>query len=172
MTAATTLGRLIPAFSVDGPSNIVRAAWDKLSRVPGGTRAFSRLVGFMAPYTGSMGAHVVELAQDRSRVELKDRAAVRNHLRCVHAIALANLAELTANVTVAYSLPDDARFIVAGLSIAYVKKARGTIVGSCDVHVPQDSAKCEIEVPVVMRDRNGEIVATAMLRTLIGPKQR
>src|SRR5215475_1019397 len=102
--------------------NAIREAWDRLNRLPGGKRAFSKLVGMAAPYTGSIGAQVKELRRGHAEVELKDRRAVRNHLQSVHAIALANLAELTGNVAVAYTLPDDARFIVAGISVDYVKK--------------------------------------------------
>ena len=116
-------------IDVNRKGNFVKSLWDRLSAIPGGKSIFSRLVGQAAPYTGSMGAHVVELGRGHARVELPDRRRVRNHLDCVHAIALTNLAELTGNAAMAYSLPDDARFIVAGLSIEYKKKARGTITG-------------------------------------------
>ncbi|RMH42574.1 MAG: DUF4442 domain-containing protein [Deltaproteobacteria bacterium] len=157
-------------FDIDARGNPIREAWDRLRRIPGGPRLFSRLVGAMAPYTGSIGARVVDLDRGRSRVVLRDHRAVRNHLRSIHAVALANLAELTGNIAVAYSLPDDARFIVTGLSIEYVKKARGTITGTCHLDRPLASEREEIEVPVVLRDDAGDIVATATLRTLIGPK--
>ena len=45
----------------------------------------------------------------------------------MHAIALVNLAEIAGNVAISYTLPGDARFIVAGITIDYVKKARGTL---------------------------------------------
>ena len=77
----------------------------------------------------TIGAVVRELGDGYSKVTLADRRAVRNHLSCVHAVALANLVELTGNMALAYSLPDDARFIVAGMRLDYVKKARGTITG-------------------------------------------
>lgn len=132
---------------------------------------FSRLVGVMAPYTGSMGASVVELERGRSRVLLRDRRSVRNHLRSIHAIALANLAELAGNIVVAYSLPDDARFIVSGLSIEYVKKARGTLTATCEIEVPSTSERAELQVPVTISNAEGEVVARATLHTLIGPKK-
>ncbi|MFI5302021.1 MAG: DUF4442 domain-containing protein, partial [Polyangiales bacterium] len=97
--------------------NVVRDLWDATHRLPGGRLAFSLAVGRAAPYTGSIGARVEELRRGHARVILRDRHAVRNHLDCVHAIALANLAELTGNIALAYSLADDARFIVAGMSI-------------------------------------------------------
>ena len=163
------LHRLVP--SVEKQGNLIRDSWHRLRSLPGGTRIFSRLVGTAAPYTGTIGAQVVELERGSAKVLLRDRRSVRNHLRCIHAIALANLAELTGNVAVAYSLPDDARFIVAGMNIDYVKKARGTITGLCEVDIPATSARAEIEVPVTMIDRSGEVVARAVLRTLIGPKK-
>lgn len=164
------LKKLLP--DVEKAGNPIREAWDRLHALPGGTRLFSRLVGMMAPYTGSVGAHVVELTRGRSRVELRDRRAVRNHLRSIHAVALANLAELTGNITVAYALPDDARFIVAGMSIEYLKKARGTITGVCEVELPDTSERIEIEVPVHMFDQAGDEVARATLRSLLGPKKQ
>ncbi|MCS6898793.1 MAG: hotdog fold domain-containing protein [Myxococcales bacterium] len=164
---------LADLLSVDsGNRNMIRMAWDNLHKLPGGKVLFSKLIGRAAPYTGTINAQVVELTRGRSRVLLEDRPAVRNHLRCVHAIALVNLAELAGNVAVAYTLPDDARFIVAGLSIEYIKKARGLIEAVTEVEVPTTSARQEIAVPVSMRNEAGEEVARATLRTLIGPKRK
>lgn len=157
---------------IEGKTNLVREAWDRLGYVPGGRRVFSRLIGLMAPYTGSMGAQVIELRRDYSRVELRDRRTVRNHLSSIHAIALANLAELTGNVALAYSLPDDARFIVAGLDMEYLKKARGTLTAVTDMEMPRSSERREYPVIVEIFDRGGELVARGTLRTLVGPKKR
>lgn len=151
--------------------NMVRSLWDRLSAVPGGKAVFSRVIGQMAPYTGTVGAQIEEVRDGYARVVMRDRRAVRNHLNCVHAIALVNLAEITGNIAMAYSLPDDARFIVAGLRIDYLKKARGTIVGETHCPPVESSAKQNYEVPVVLRNEKGEEVARAVLDTLIGPKK-
>jgi uncharacterized protein (TIGR00369 family) len=156
---------------VEGSGNGVRAAWDRLSGLPGGKRVFSALLGRMAPYSGSVGAQVVELERGRSKVVLVDRHEVRNHLRSIHAIALVNLAEIAGNLCLAYSLPDDARFIVAGLSIDYVKKARGTIAAECRMPPIEQSARSEHAVPVEIVDGSGAVVARCTLRTLVGPKK-
>lgn len=155
---------------IEGKRNLLREAWDRLESVPGGDRAFSLLVGVLAPYTGSMAARVVELRQDYCRTQLRDRWLVRNHLRSVHAVALANLAELTGNVALAYSLPDDARFIVAGMEVSYDKKARGTITGVCEMQMPRSAERREYSVHVELYNGDGERVAHATLRTLVGPK--
>ena len=169
MNIAASVTSVLP--SIEKRGNLIRDSWDRLCPIPGGKAIFSRLVGISAPYTGSMGARVLELRRGFSRTELADRRKVRNHLDCVHAIALANLAELTGNVAVAYTLPDDARFIVAGMSIDYVKKARGTIEATSTCPLIDRSTKQEYEIEVSLRNRAGDEVARAVLRTLVGPKR-
>ena len=116
----------------------IRQAWNVLSGCRAARSVFSRLVGRMAPYTGSIDARSTVLRAGYAEVVMADRRAVRNHLDCVHAIALANLAELAGNVALVYSLPDDARFIVSGMEIEYMKKARGTITADRGVPGPAD----------------------------------
>lgn len=152
------------------PRNLVRDAWTLLGNVPGGKVIFSRLIGRAAPYTGSIGAKIVALRPGWAQVELADRKAIRNHLSSIHAVALANLAELTGNIAFAYSLPDDARFIVSGMSIDYLKKARGTLTATSECPIPPSATRREYEVPVTIRDADGDEVARAVLRSLVGPK--
>ena len=85
--ALADLKRLLPMPRLDGSRNLIRQAWELMSGMPGGKAVFSRLVGRMAPYTGSIHAHVTVLRSGYSEVEVTDRKAVRNHLDCVHAIA-------------------------------------------------------------------------------------
>ena len=159
------------ALTTRSKTNVVRDAWDRLSGLPGGKHLFSQLLGRLAPYTGTMGAVIRELGNGYAKVTLADRRAVRNHLSCVHAVALANLVELTGNVALAYSLPDDARFIVAGMNLDYVKKARGTITGECTIPPIESNARREYEVPVTLRDPSGAVVVNGTLKTLVGPKK-
>ena len=159
------------ALTTESKTNVIRVGWDRLERVPGGKLLYSRMVGRLAPYTGSMGAVVQELSEGYSRVTLADRRAVRNHLSCIHAVALANLVEMTGNLALGYSLPDDARFIVAGMGLDYVKKARGTITGECRTPAIDSSAKQEYQIRVTLRDEGGDVVVEGTLRTLVGPKQ-
>lgn len=155
---------------LNGSRNLLRDLWNLLSIVPGGKILFSRLVGRLAPYTGSINATVNVLRAGHAEVAMPDRKGVRNHLDCVHAIALANLAELAGNVALMYSLPDDARFIVSGMDIEYMKKARGTIVAVGEAPIPRTSARAQFTVAVTLRDASGEQVARAVLRSLVGPK--
>lgn len=164
------LTKLIPRSRLDGSRNILRDAWNLLSGLPGGKLLFSRLVGRAAPYSGSIRANVTVLRAGYAEVQMQDRRAVRNHLDCVHAIALANLGELAGNLALAYSLPDDARFIVSGLEVEYLKKARGLITAVGEPPIPRTAARAQYSVPVTLRDASGDTVAKVILHSLVGPK--
>lgn len=164
------LSLLNPKNISSGKRNIVREAWDALSGLPGGKTLFSLGIGRAAPYTGTIHAKVEELRIGFAEVRMFDRPELRNHLSSIHAVALLNLAELTGNIALAYSLPDDARFIVAGMSIDYIKKARGTIRGVCECEEITSNERREFEIVVTMRNTAGEEVARATLRSLVGPK--
>ena len=148
---------------------LIPAVWETACKVPGGKKLFSKAVGRMAPYTGSIGATVVELAPGSSTVVLEDRPAVRNHLKCVHAIALANLGELTANLALIMSMPPATRFIISGLRIEYPKKARGTITATGSCPAITSSERAEYKAIATMRDASGDIVTRCVADVLVGP---
>ena len=114
---------------------------------------------------------MLELRPGYARVEMRDRRAVRNHLSSVHAIALMNLAEVSSGLALMYGLPADARAILTGLSIEYLKKARGTRTAEAELEVPSSSERREYEFESVLRDGAGDVVARARARWLVGPKE-
>jgi len=146
----------------------IREGWRRLSGLPGGRRAFSRLLGVAIPYTGSVGADVLALEPGFAKVALDDRRAVRNHLNSIHAIALANLGELTGNLALVCALTDNGRFIVTRLAIDYEKKARGRIIAECRCEPPTSAERREYELLVTLSDSSGDRVASVVLTTLVG----
>ncbi len=145
------------------------AWWRRLSPRPGGRWLFSVMLGRGVRYTGSIAPRVVELAPGRVVVRMRDRAAVRNHLRSIHAVALANLAEVSSGLALLAGLPSDARAILTGLSIEYLKKARGTLVSQCDFPPVTTAEPRELEIESTIRDAAGDVVARGRARWRIGP---
>jgi uncharacterized protein (TIGR00369 family) len=135
-------------------------SWQRLSGVPGGRWLFSRAVGRMAPYTGSIGARVEALERGRAVVTLRDRRRVRNHLRSVHAIALANLGELATGLAMTSAMPPGVRGIPVAIRIEYLKKARGTLACTAEAEVPEVGEPTSHEVRGDIRDEAGEVVST------------
>ena len=148
----------------------IRSLWQRFHPLPGGKRLFSIALGRLAPYTGTISPRVEELRDGYARVVMHDRRAVRNHLRSVHAIALMNLAEVTSGLALTYALPADARAILTGLSIDFLKKARGTLTAEASLEPPQTSERQEYEFESRIRDEIGDLVAIARARWLVGPK--
>ncbi len=160
--------------SISAPGERLRVSWRRLSKLPGGKTLFSLLVGWMTPYSGTIGARVAELEPGWCRVTLRDRRRVRNHLASVHAMALANLAEMASGLAVLVGLPPGVQGIVTGFSISYLKKARGLVTAECRVSGGglEVTTEQEYEAPVSITDTQGDLVAHATARWRLRPIPR
>lgn len=103
-----------------------------------------------------------------ARVELPDRRGVQNHLDSIHALALANLGELTSGLALNSGLPAHIRGIVTRISIDYFKKARGRITAESHVSLPPLTDGMDLEVHSEMTDREGNLVARTCVRWRLG----
>ena len=132
----------------------------RLSRFPFGKLIYSKLVNFYAPYTGTIRAVVTDLIPGRCTTEMKDRRSIQNHLRTVHAIALCNLCEMTMGLMVDATISPHLRWIPRGMTVHYLKKARGMLSGSSWID-PDALAPGDQTVPVEIHDMSGDIVVRA-----------
>ncbi|MDH3207072.1 MAG: DUF4442 domain-containing protein [Gemmatimonadota bacterium] len=156
--------------NAESPGLRLLRLWARLSPLPGGRWLFSRLLGRTVPYTDSMRATVMEFEPGHVRVELRERRRVRNHLGSVHAIALANLGELSTGLAVLGALPPTARGILTGIEMNYVKKARGVLSAEARCQLGDVSAAQEQAVEAQITDRAGDVVATARAKWLLSPR--
>lgn len=151
--------------------NRLKSAAKYLSNVPGGYWILSRLIGLAVPYTGSMGANVVSLQDGSAVVSLSDRRSVRNHLNSIHAVALANLGEFTANLALITLCPSHGRFIVTRMESEYLKKARGLLYCTCDIptDLPWDTVE-RTAATAVITDAQDEVVCRVTIYWKLGGK--
>lgn len=143
--------------------------WRRLAPLPGGSWIFSRIFGFVVPYSGSVSPRIRVLEPGHAEVEIPDRRSSRQHLGSVHAIALMNLAEMTSGLAVMAGLPPTVRGIVTTLSMTYHKKARGTIRAVSHVTVPDVDEKCDFDATAECFDSAGTLVATGYVSWRLGP---
>ena len=152
----------------------VLSMYRRFSRWPGGRWLFSRAVCLRAPYFATIAPRFVALEPGRCEVSIRDRRRVHNHIGTVHAIALCNLAELSAGVMTEASLPASMRWIPKGMSVEYLKKARGTMhaVATPDIPVVEAAAGYDLPVTVSVRDPQGGEVFRARIMMWLSPRSR
>lgn len=143
-----------------------------LFKIPGGHWITSRLIGLAVPYSGSIGADVMEMADGSATMSLRDCRKVRNHLNSIHAVALANLGELTANLAILTLCPEHGRFIVTRMDTEYLKKGRGRLLCTCSI--PTDLPWSTVErtaATAVITDASGEVVSRVTVYWKLGLKR-
>jgi len=145
------------AGSIEGR---VLSLWKRWGKTAFGRRVYSLMLGRMVPYSGSIGALVLQLEPGYVRIELRERRALRNHLHSIHAIALANLGELASGLAMLAALPGDVKAIVTKLEIEYLKKARGRLLAEGRAEFPGAITGTVTHLALAeIRDNTGDVVA-------------
>jgi acyl-coenzyme A thioesterase PaaI-like protein len=145
----------------------------RITRWPAGHWLFSRAVCLKAPYFATIAPRFVALEPGRCEVRIRDRRRVHNHIGTVHAIALCNLAELSAGVMTDASLPPSMRWIPKGMTVEYLKKAKGTLhgVATPDIPLVESTAGYDLPVTVIVTDEAGDAVFRARIAMWVSPKR-
>jgi acyl-coenzyme A thioesterase PaaI-like protein len=124
----------------------------------------------MVPYTGTLSARVEELSAGDATVTLQDRRGIRNHLGSIHAIALANLGEVTSGLAMLTSLPAGVRGIVTRFEVVYLKKARGRLTARSVAPSFPVTETADLAVEAEIADAGGNVVARARATWRVSPR--
>jgi acyl-coenzyme A thioesterase PaaI-like protein len=146
--------------------------YQRITRWPAGHWLFSRAVCFRAPYFSTISPRFVALEPGRCEVRIPDRRRVHNHIGTVHAIALCNLAELSAGVMTEATIPADMRWIPKGMTVEYLAKAVGTMhaVATPEVAAVSSAEGCPWPVTVKVGDPTGKEVFRARITMWLSPR--
>ncbi len=144
--------------------------YQRFSRFSGGRWFFTRIVCFRAPYFGSIRPLFIDLRPGFSRVSMKKRRSVQNHLGGVHALAMGNLCELAAGMMTEVTLPRNMRWIPRGMSIQYLAQARSDLIAEARLEQREYSQKEDIVVDVEVMDLAGTAVVRAQITMHISPR--
>ncbi len=145
--------------------------YNRFAKLPLGKSIFSRLVCVKAPYFGTISPRFVELRPGYGEIRMRKRRRVQNHLGTVHALAMGNLCELAAGMTLDVTLPAKMRWIPRSMNIEYLKLARTDLTGRCSIETTGLDAKKDFPVIVSVTDTAGTEVVRAAITMYISPKE-
>ncbi|MGN6521281.1 MAG: hotdog fold domain-containing protein [Dokdonella sp.] len=132
----------------------------------------SRAICWRAPYFASIAPTIHVLEPGRCVVRIRDRRRVHNHIGTVHAIALCNMAELAGGLATDATIPDSMRWIPKGMTVRYLKKAKGAMTATATVPaIVAATSGSEAHAIVEVRDAGGEVVFDADITMWISPRK-
>ncbi len=154
--------------------NSILKYWNYAKTTAVGRKIFSVLIGFYVPYSGSVSPNIQELSAGRAVLSIREKWLIRNHLKSVHAIALANVGELSSGLAMLGAIPSNCRGIVKNINIEYIKKARGVITAKGSApeisNIAQIAETVEKIAIAEMFDSSNELVARMEVLWQLGPK--
>jgi acyl-coenzyme A thioesterase PaaI-like protein len=154
------------------PTPRLLALWQRLSALPAGKWAFSRLVCWKAPYFATVRPRFEVLERGRCEVRIRKRRAVLNHIGTVHAIAMCNMAELAAGTMTDVSIPATHRWIPKGMTVEYLAKAATDLRAVAELNPMQFyGAAADVPVTVTVTDTAGKAVFRAVITMWVSPKK-
>ncbi len=160
-------------------NNTLTRTLDRLSFVPQALRPaiISRILGRVVPYVGTSGLIYEELKAERVVVSLRNRRPVQNHIKGIHAAAMALLAETASGFVVGMNLPDHSLPLIKSMKVEFLQRSVGHLRAVAQLTPEQiellhTSAKGELRVQTqVSDDSGGEPVRCEMIWAWV-PKKR
>ncbi|UOO81925.1 DUF4442 domain-containing protein [Uruburuella testudinis] len=136
---------------------------NRLNKLPASWRGVvqTRLMGRFVPFLGTAGLHFDTIRRETVRVSLRNRRPVQNHIKGIHACAMALLAETATGFAVQMNTPDDKLILLKSMNIQYVKRSEGNMYAVAHVSdemaaLLQTEERGNFTVPCEVGDESGE----------------
>ncbi|EOR09442.1 DUF4442 domain-containing protein [Acinetobacter tandoii] len=155
MTQSNRLSKLVKATS-KFPQGIRTTLWSK---------AFGRIV----PMVGTANIRYLEVDQHHVVVRIENQRNMQNHIKGVHAAAMALLAETATGFLTGLHVPDHRILLIKSLHVDYLKVAQGGLTATASLSSEQqtfiaEQEKGELLIPVtVIDDAGNEPIQCQML---------
>ena len=139
-------------------SKIVQAT----NRFPAALRStvWSKAFGRVVPMVGTANLRYLEVSHSKVVVHLENNRNMRNHIKQVHAAAMALLAETATGFVVGMNVSDDQLILIKSLHVDYKKPTKGAMTATATLTDEQqafirNNEKGELLVPVTVVDETG-----------------
>ena len=117
----------------------------------------SKILGNVVPFTGTSSLSFEKIESQEVIISLKNTRSVQNHIKQVHACAMALVIETATGFVVGMNVPDDKILLIRELNLKYIKRSIGRVKATATLTQEQiDYIKKEprgdIVVPVTLVD--------------------
>ena len=142
---------------------------NRLSKIVQATQRFplalrstvlSKAFGRAVPMVGTANLRYLEVTHSKVVVHINNNRNMRNHIKQVHAAAMALLAETATGFVVGMNVSDDQLILIKSLHVDYKKPTKGAMTATATLTEEQqefirNSPKGELVVPVTVVDETG-----------------
>jgi len=132
-----------------------------IDKIPVGKTFFrSKVLGNVVPFTGNSSLNFEKISSEEVVISLKNIRSVQNHIKQVHACAMALVIETATGFVVGMNVPDDKILLIKEMNLKYVKRSSGKVIATASLTQVQideikNEPKGDITVPVILTDDEG-----------------
>ena len=132
-----------------------------IDKIPVGKTFFrSKVLGNVVPFTGNSSLNFEKISAEEVVISLKNIRSVQNHIKQVHACAMALVIETATGFVVGMNVPDDKILLIKEMNLKYVKRSSGKVIATASLTQVQideikNEPKGDITVPVILTDDEG-----------------
>ena len=125
------------------------------------TTIWSKTFGRIVPMVGTANIRYLEVSKEKVVVRIENNRNMQNHIKGVHAAAMALLAETATGFVTGLNVPDDRILLIKTLQVDYLKVASGGLTATATLSAEQqhfilDNDKASLEIPISVVDDSGQ----------------
>lgn len=125
------------------------------------TTIWSKSFGRIVPMVGTANIRYLEVSKEKVVVRIENHRNMQNHIKGVHAAAMALLAETATGFVTGLNVPDDRILLIKTLQVDYLKVASGGLTATATLSAEQqqfilDNDKASLEIPISVVDDSGQ----------------
>lgn len=140
-------------------------------------KVLSKTFGTVVPMVGTAGVSYDLVTADKVICSIKNRRPMQNHIKGVHAVAIALIAETATGFVVGMNMPNDSMVLIKSLKMEYKKLAKGDLIATATLTPAQreliaSTPKGETIVECVITDATGQSPVECEMIWAWVPKKR
>jgi len=112
-------------------------------------------------FAGTTGVKIEKISHHQTRLSLKNKKSVQNHIGGIHAIAAAVLAESATGIVFGMNVPDSKLPLLKSMQVNYQRRMQGNLTAVAaltpeQIQQIEQQEKGDVIVPVIITDESGQ----------------